>query len=86
MTAQTSTAELRQDQARLRGYQREELSWLADAHERLAHGGLRRAERHHLLAAIAQRQQAVTHLGRRLDQVDQRLAVVFAMLASYAAA
>jgi conjugative relaxase-like TrwC/TraI family protein len=73
VTAQTSTAELRQDQARLRGYQREELTWLADAHDRLAQGGLRRGERRHLLAAIAQRQEAVTQLGRRLDDVDQRL-------------
>ena len=73
VTAQTSTAELRQDQARLRGYQREELSWLADAHDRLAQGGLRRGERRHLLAAIAQRQEAATQLGRRLDQVDQRV-------------
>jgi hypothetical protein len=85
VTAQTSAAELRQDQARLRGYQREELSWLADAHDRLAHGGLRRGERRHLLAAITQRQEAVTHLGRRLDQVDQRLVTLEAERAAQAA-
>jgi hypothetical protein len=85
VTAQTSTAELRQDQARLRGYQREELSWLADAHDRLAQGGLRRGERRHLLAAIAQRQEAATQLGRRLDDVDQRLVALEGERAAQAA-
>jgi hypothetical protein len=74
VTAQTGAAELRREQARLRGYQREELSWLADAHRRLADGHLRRSDRRRLRSASADRQQAVAQLGRRLDDVDQRLA------------
>jgi len=74
LTAQTGPAELRQEQARLRGYQRDELSWLVDTRDRLAQGGLRRSERRRLQVAIGEREQALAQLGRRLGDVDQRLA------------
>jgi conjugative relaxase-like TrwC/TraI family protein len=85
VTAQTGAVELRQEQARLRGYQRDELSWLAHAHERLAHGDLRRGERRRLLGSISERQGAVTQLERRLEDLDQRLAGVEAERAAQAA-
>jgi len=74
LTAQTGPAELRQEQARLRGYRRDELSWLVDTRDRLAQGGLRRSERRRLQVAIGEREQALAQLGRRLGDVDQRLA------------
>src|SRR6266508_687664 len=55
LTAQTGPAELRQEQARLRGYRRDELSWLVDTRDRLAQGGLRRSERRRLQVAIGGR-------------------------------
>jgi conjugative relaxase-like TrwC/TraI family protein len=85
VTAQTGAAEVRQEQARLRSYQREELGWLADAHQRLARGDLRRGERRRLLSAIADRQKAVAQLGRRLDDVDQRVGALQAEQAAQAA-
>jgi hypothetical protein len=74
LTAHTGPGELRQEQARLRGYQREELSWLGEARDRLAQGGLPRGQRRRLQAAIGDREQALAQLGRRLADVDQRLA------------
>jgi hypothetical protein len=85
VTAQTGAAELRREQARLRGYQRDDLSWLAHAHERLAQGDLRRGERRRLLGSISERQRAVTQLERRLEDVDQQLAGVEAERAAQAA-
>jgi hypothetical protein len=74
LVAHTGPGELRKEQARLRGYQREELSWLGDARDQLALGGLPRNQRRRLQATIADREQALAHLGRRLADVDQRLA------------
>jgi conjugative relaxase-like TrwC/TraI family protein len=85
LTAQTSAAELRQEQARLRGYRRDESSWLADAREHLAEGGLRRDEWRRLQAAIPEREAAVAQLDRRLADVDQRLADLDAERAAQAA-
>ena len=76
MTSQTGLAELRDEQARLRGYQREDLDWLADAGQRLADGDLRRSQRRRLQAAVGEREAAVAQLQRRLDDVDQRLAAL----------
>jgi conjugative relaxase-like TrwC/TraI family protein len=83
--AQSGPAELRQDQARLRAYQREELSWLVDARERLAQGGLRRSERRRVQAGAGEREQRLAQLGRRLSDVDQRLADLDAQRAAQAA-
>ncbi len=85
LTAQTSSAELRQEQARLRGYRRDESSWLADAREHLAEGGLRRDEWRRLQTAIPEREAAVAQLDRRLADVDQRLADLDAERAAQAA-
>ncbi len=85
LTAQTSGAELRQEQARLRSYRRDEASWLADARQRLAEGGLRRDERRRLQAALPEREAAVAQLDRRLANIDQRLAAVDAERATQAA-
>jgi hypothetical protein len=84
-TAHTGPTELRQEQARLRGYQREELSWLGDARDRLAQGGLQRSERRQLQAVIREREQALAQLDRRLGDVDQRLADLDAQRAAQAA-
>jgi conjugative relaxase-like TrwC/TraI family protein len=84
-TTLTGVAELRQEQARLRGYQREERSWLADAHRRLDGGHLRRGERRRLQVTIDEREAATAQLGRRLDDVDQRLAELEAERAAQAA-
>jgi conjugative relaxase-like TrwC/TraI family protein len=73
-TIHSDAAELRHERARLRAYQREEQSWLADANERLEDGRLRRSDRRRLQVMIDDRNAAVTQLGRRLDDVDQRLA------------
>ena len=83
--AHTGPAELRQEQARLRGYQREELSWLVDARDRLAQGGLRRSERRRLQAAVGEREQALAQLARRVDAVGQRLADLDTQRAAQAA-
>jgi len=85
LTAQTSAAELRGEQARLRGYRRDESSWLADAREHLAEGGLRRDEWRRLQTAIPEREAAVAQLDRRLADVDQRLADLDAERAAQAA-
>jgi conjugative relaxase-like TrwC/TraI family protein len=85
LAAQTGAAELRQEQARLRGYQRDELSWLVDARDRLHQGRPRRGERRRLQAAIPGRQETLAHLGRRLDDIDQRLADLDAQQAAQAA-
>ncbi len=85
LTAQTSAAELRGEQARLRGYRRDESSWLADAREHLAEGGLRRDEWRRLQAAIPEREAAVAQLDRRLANIDQRLADLDAERAAQAA-
>jgi hypothetical protein len=84
LAAHTGPAELRQEQARLRGYQREELSWLGEACDQLAQGGLPRSQRR-LQAAIGDREQALAQLGRRLADVDQRLADLDAQRAAQAA-
>jgi conjugative relaxase-like TrwC/TraI family protein len=73
-TAQTIPAELRHEQARLRDYRRDELSWLADTRERLATPSLRGRERRRLRAAARHRQAAVVQLDRRLDDLDRCLA------------
>jgi hypothetical protein len=85
LATHTGPAELRQEQARLRGYQREELSWLGDARDQLAQGGLPRNQRRRLQAAIGEREQALAQLGRRLADVDQRLADMNAQRAAQAA-
>jgi hypothetical protein len=85
LNAHTGPGELRQEQARLRGYQREELSWLGEAHDQLAQGGLPRGQRRRLQAAIGEREQALTQLGRRLADVDQRLADLDAQWVAQAA-
>jgi len=85
LTGQTSAAELRQEQARLRGYRRDEAGWLADARERLAGGGLRGGERRRLQVAIPEREAAVAQLDRRLAIIDQRLADLDAERAAQAA-
>jgi len=84
LAAHTGPTELRQEQARLRGYQREELSWLGEARDRLAQGRLPRSQRR-LQAAIGEREQALAQLGRRLADVDQRLANLDAQRAAQAA-
>lgn len=84
-TTLTGVAELRQEQARLRGYQREELSWLDDAHRRLDGGHLRRGDRRQLQAAIDEREAAAAQVGSRLDDVDQRLVELEAERAAQAA-
>jgi conjugative relaxase-like TrwC/TraI family protein len=85
LAAHTGPAELRQEQARLRGYQREELSWLDDARNRLAQGGLPRSQRRRLQTTIDDREQALAQLGRRLADVDQRLAALEDQRAAQAA-
>jgi len=74
LSAQTTTAELRQQQARLRGYRRDELRWLADTRERLAGGGHGRGQRRRLQAALGDREAAVAQLDRRLADLERRLA------------
>jgi conjugative relaxase-like TrwC/TraI family protein len=76
LSARTSVAEVRREQARLRAYQREEQCWITDAEQRLAAGRLRRAERHELQAAIPERRAALTSLDQRLQALAQRLAVI----------
>jgi conjugative relaxase-like TrwC/TraI family protein len=73
-TAQTTSAELRHEQARLLDYRRDELSWLADTREHLAESGLRGRERRRLRATLRHREAAVTQLDLRLDDIDHRLA------------
>jgi conjugative relaxase-like TrwC/TraI family protein len=85
LTSQTSAAEFRQEQARLRAYRRDESSWLTEARERLADSGLRRGERRRLQAAIPAREAAVAQLDRRLATIDQRLADLDAERAAQAA-
>jgi conjugative relaxase-like TrwC/TraI family protein len=74
LTAQTSPGDLRHERARLRDYQRDEVSWLADTREHLAQPGLRAHERRRLRAALRHREAAVAQLDRRLDDIDHRLA------------
>jgi conjugative relaxase-like TrwC/TraI family protein len=85
LATHTGPAELRQEQARLRGYQREELNWLDEARDQLAQGGLPRNQRRRLQAATVDREQALTQLGRRLADVDQRLADLDTQRAAQAA-
>jgi hypothetical protein len=85
LTAQTGVTELHQEQARLRGYRRDETSWIVEARQRLAEDRLRRSERRRLQRAIPERVKAVTQLERRLDDVDQRLADLDAERAAQAA-
>jgi hypothetical protein len=85
LAAHTGPAELRQEQARLRGYQREELNWLDEARDQLAQGRLPRNQRRRLQAATVDREQALAQLGRRLADIDQRLADLDTQRAAQAA-
>jgi conjugative relaxase-like TrwC/TraI family protein len=74
LTTQTTPAELRHEQAVLRDYRRDELSWLAHTRERLASPSLRARERRRLRSAARHREAAVAQLDRRLEDLDRRLA------------